>query len=626
MPVRLSARPLSFSGLRLQELSGFYHYPAGLDLEPTSEQHKKLLALIYDRLTESHNQMSMRYGAWNEIDKTLTAYIYTDDAENAVKLADARKPIATVVPLSYATMETLLTYLAAVYMDEPVFKYDYVGSEDAKGVALLELLISLQTRRYKAPLALHTIFRDNLAYGIGPSTPVWKVTNGTKSRNGFIEERVLFEGNQIKNINPYCYLPDVSVSAHEVQDGEYVGWVYTSSYSKLLARESTGDNTVFNVRYLENETARTSLVSGKESSATDRYGVGKKSTQSNPNLDVAVLYVDLIPEMWELGPGTRLEKWKFEVACDSIIISAMPMELDHNMFPVAICCTDYDGYTPSPLAGIEVTYGLQTAVDFLYNSHIANVRKSVNDMFIVDPDLININDMLHPEAGLLIRLRQKAWGRGVKDAVEQFKVQDVTRQNIDDISMITAITDRASGAVNSLSGMYMQQGERRSATEIRSTRGSALSRLEKKARLAGIQCIQDLAYMFAMHTQQFMTQETMVKIIGPMEQILQEEFGPAAIVGPSDIDVNFDVVPYDGSLPTSEDPELWIQMLQTSAGIPELLQTMDITKIFKHFARISGAKNVHEFVRRGGNVQAQVMPDEQVLREAEKGNIRPVEA
>ena len=39
-------------------------------------------------------------------------------------------------------------------------------------------------------------------------------------------------------------------------------------------------------------------------------------------------------------------------------------------------------------------------------------------MLVVDPYLVNINDLKDPQPGKLIRLRRPAWGRGVDKVVQ----------------------------------------------------------------------------------------------------------------------------------------------------------------------------------------------------------------
>jgi len=69
---------------------------------------------------------------------------------------------------------------------------------------------------------------------------------------------------------------------------------------------------------------------------------------------------------------------------------------------------------------------MQGVLDWMLNSHIANVRKSVNNTHIYDPYLINTNDLKAAKYGGLVRMRRPAWGQGkIRDAVHQMQTNDV---------------------------------------------------------------------------------------------------------------------------------------------------------------------------------------------------------
>ena len=610
-----------------------YIYPNELNLKPGSTTHNRLKGMIIQRATDSRRSMESRYDNWNLIDETLTSFMPVTDKEQAVEDADRRKPIPIVIPLTYAVMETLLTYLTATFLNSPIFRYDGVGPEDTIGAMLLELVVAAQCRKAKVGLALHTMWRDSLAYGIGVVAVGWKVKEGFKRRRPTsdmvlledipAESAVLFEGNNLVNIDPYLYLPDPNVPPHLVQEGEFVGWMDKDNRMSLLADEQTDDG-IFNCQYLKHISGKSSLMQG-DRSKRDKYSVDANfnpPTSTNP-IDVIYMSVNLIPSEWKLGKSNYPEKWMFALAGDEVIIRADKLDLDHNMFPVAVAAPEYDGYSLSPISKLETVYGLQHAADFLYNSHITNVRKAINDMFVVDPSMINLNDMRNPSAGKLIRTRRKAWGRGVQNAVEQLKVSDITRTNVSDVTYISDMMEKISGATHGLQGLMRQTSERRSATEARDTRGSALSRLEKSARITSIQVMEDLAYIFASQTQQFMTEDQYVQIVGRSQEDLLKQFGgeDRVSVNPLALLVDYDVKSGDGSMPTSGDPQIWAQMIQVVMTNPELGQTFDVVRMFKHWASMTGAKNVEDFVKR--DVEAQVLPDEEVREQAQAGNIVP---
>ena len=297
---------------------------------------------------------------------------------------------------------------------------------------------------------------------------------------------------------------------------------------------------------------------------------------------------------------------------------------------MAVASPEFDGYSITPIGRVEVLSGLQTTLDFLFNNHVANLRKAVNDMLVVDPYLVNINDLKDPEPGKLIRLRRPAWGRGVDKVVQQLQVNDITRNNIGDSGYITQWMDRISGADQSMQGALRTGGpERLTKGEFQGTRGSAISRLQRIAMIIGMQYMQDIGTMFAVHTQQYMTEETSVKIIGRYSEQLKKQFGPnaqRAPASPFDLAVGYDLIVRDGSIPGGNFSEAWLEMFKVIGTTPELAQQFDITRIFMYIAQQLGAKNVEDFRRNVNQVQGQTMPDEQVDREAQAGNLVPIGA
>ena len=621
-----------------------YEYPLDLKLRPGSELHEKIKSKLLRRARDSRDKIKPKYDIWEKIDKSLTAYIPPNALDSKGRVT-SETPI--VIPVTYSTLETLLTYLTTAFLQKPIFKYVGVGPEDRLGAMLLEKVIDNQCCKYRCGLSLHTMFRDALAYGIGAVHPVWKQNWGRRMRkqdSGFFnkisglfqktgverstQKDLLYEGNALENIDPYMLLPDPNVPIHEVQKGEFIGWMDRDNYYSLLEREGNAENDLFNVKYLRHIDGKSTLIYDFSSDMSYKYDT-TPATSTSP-VDVIYMYVNLVPKEWGLGDEEYPEKWLFILAGDEVIISAKPLGLNHNMFPVSITAPDFDGYSTTPTSRLEVVYPLQETMDWLFSSHMANVRKGINDMLIVDPSLININDLQSPEPGKLIRTRRSAWGRGVEGAVKQLGVSDITRGNIQDSQYLSDLINRVSAASDSLQGMTYNRGEAKSASEMNSAKSGALSRLEKMAKIISMQALQDIGYMFASHTQQLMSEDQYVDINGRWGEDLAKVYGGdvgQAKVSPLDLVIDYDVLPYDGSMPGAEPVELWTQLFQIMGQSPEIAQQFDMPKIFKHIAYQMGAKDVEGFAKAVQPVpqQAQVMPDEQVQEEADKGNLQPVQ-
>jgi hypothetical protein len=620
-----------------------YDYPDGLDLRPDSDFHKSLVSKILTRANESRTVMSKRFDSWREIDRIMTIYVTPEDKDIVTQQKEPKKPVSIVFPYSYSMLEALLTYMSMAFFQDPMFQYEGVEADDTIGAMLLELIVKLHCAKTKVPLYIHTVLRDSFNYGIGIGVPEWKTmwgkvptktdvftegVTGTSKQTfvNFIDSKI-FEGNGMSSIDPYLYLPDPTVSSIDVQKGEFVGWIENESLMDLLSEESRPDSGLFNVRYLKHKANKTSSLALGQSDREIKHGgstdKSRSMTQSTNRVDTIKMYIHLIPKDWKLGTSEYPEKWFFALSADDVIVSCEPANHNHGMYPIAVASPEFDGYSATPIGRMEVLYGLQHTLDFLFNSHVENVRKSINDMLVVDPFLVNINDLKDPKPGKLIRLRRPAWGRGVDKVVQQLAVQDITRANIADSSYITQWMDRISGADQSMQGALRQGGpERLTKSEFQGTRGSAVSRLQRLAMMVGMQFMQDIGTMFAVHTQQYMENSTYVKVLGRYEQQLKQAFGgkDRVKVSPADLAISYDIMVRDGSIPGGNFSDAWMQLFKTIGTTPELMQQFDVVRIFTYIAQQLGAKNVEDFKR----VQTTSMPDEQVLNQVGQGNLVPM--
>lgn len=626
-----------------------YKYPEGLDLKPGSKLHDDIVTKIMQRATVSATYMSNRSKPWNEIDRTLTAYIDLSDSEEQLKYNDPKKPVSIVFPHSYAILETFLGYLCAAFFQDPIFMYEGSSPEDTVGAIMMEKVIDAQINRTKVCLNLHTMFRDCLAYGFGVVAPSWTVKKGLRyvktttpriflpDKHGKrLVEKTLYEGNKLSNIDPYLCLPDPSYSITEVQQSEYFGWVEHTNYLDFLSEENASDGDIFNVKYIDViANKRTALKHFAQDQRNKKSKMDDLTDTSNTRpTDIIRMYVKIIPREWELGKSETPEIYKFSVASDEVLTSCQPLGLTHNMFPVAVAAPDYDGYSISPVSRLEILYGMQTTLDWMFNSHVANVRKAINNTIVYDPYLLDTNDLKKPTAGGLVRLRKVAWGRGVKDSFAQLAISDVTRGHVVDADNIINVMEKIAGVDASTMGSLRQGGpERLTSKEFSGTKAGAFTRLERIARIISAQAMQDLGYMFAHHTQQLMSDDVYLDMTGRWQETLMHEFStnPGQFewnqqlneqgrfkVTPYDILVDYDLKVRDGSIPGGNFSNVWLQMFEVLATNQELLAKFDITKIFAHIARNSGAKNVESFIK------VKQLDAQQVENQAAQGNFAPV--
>lgn len=611
---------------------GGYNYPMGLNLKPSSALHSSIVSKVLNMAREAKAAMEPRHEKWKKIDQTLTAFIPKDGKDQT----------NVIVPMSYATLDTLLTAWTTLFTTGPIFRYKGQGPEDKVSAMLLELAVDSQCRRQKTLLNLHTMWRDSIAYGLGVVGIRWESKFGkrtvvrnegyTSNLSGMMmsdiptrrtERGVIYEANALDNWEVYNYLVDPNVASSEVQKAAFVGHIERTDYNALLKAEQDQPDTYFNVQHLKgigqwNSSLRT------DTSYTDIARKGDASMMSSViKGDVLRMYVTLIPSDWKLGKSKYPEIWLFEIAGDRIIIRAQPTAFAHDMYPVAVASPTADGHSVSPVSILEMVQPMQDALDWFFRSHFHNVRKSLNNMLIVDPYLVNYNDIANPEPGKIIRIRENVWGRGVENAVKQLEVHDITRTNIADMGATVDLLQRITGAVDSLQGIVRTGGERRSATEMRDTRMAALSRIQKQAMLAGLTAMQDIGYMFARHIQQFQSKDMFLELVGDNKAELTAIYGADSLaVNPLDFVCDFDVSVADGSSSGGEYVNEMLQMFQITRSDPALAQAFDPVRMALDIMRKAGIKSPTDFLTPQWKMQ--LMPDEQALNMAADNDMMPV--
>jgi len=606
-------------------------YPDKLDLSPDSELHRTLVLEIFSRARESRNFMEKRFNSWNAIDKTLIAYKDLSADDEKTKSKDPNKPTSLVVPISFAIRETILTYYCETFLKPPVFRYRGVEGRDALTAVKMEIITDLQRFRSKAELPLYSMWNDATSYGVGFAAPYWmrRYGAGTPKSPSAGSPRMLWEGNGLTHISPYDALPDPNRSINEIQAGEFFGRVRHTSVVELLAEERN-DEQIFNCQYLR-QMQRLSVFKPQSVEYDERLVFESQGSQP---VDVIELSITIIPKDWGVGTGEYPEKWLFWLAGDALILKAEPLGLFYDEHPIVGCAPLFDNYSMAPVSILERIAGLQLFADWLINAYILGTRRGMAINLLVDPSAVNMEDVRSDEMVKIIRLNKSHWGRGkVTDYISQLKIDNVTSENIPGVSFIMDLVQRVTGVNDIMQGIMRTGGERRSATEARDSLSNAMNRVKKSAKIISIQTHQDIARIWAYNNQQNLSREQRVAITGDWQRRLEEEYGMTAdqvpggelTIAPDDfVDFDYNLISSDASSIGDENVDAWTQLVSPMFANPQAGQMMglDMKRIFLHVARQLGATDVSDFLIKPPKVRT--MPDKQVAREAERGNLEPI--
>ena len=621
--------------------------PSVLKISYNTPQHNQIKLAILARYQLSQRKMQDKWKAWQDSEKDFEAYIPETDA-NALRrdAYDAGTPqqLTFVVPYSYAILMTAHMYWSTVFLNRtPVLQYAGRHGEAQDVEMKIEALMDyqVQTGRHLVPLTVWIM--DAAKYGLGVVCSYWDEEQITVSQIEEVNETYLgipipgkkkkvrqqktlqgYVGNKLFNVRPYDFIFDPRVPIMEIQRGEFCGRKVELGWNEILRKEAQG--LYFNIdrlrtrRYGQREDPGIGSPTMVMPTPEDQAALSQ-SADSGEIPDVGFvpayeMYIELIPNDWGLGSSKIPEKWYFLLADRDVIICARPQGSYHNKYPYFIQEYEIDGYQLAKRSMLDILRPLNETITWLIDSHYKNVRKVINDQFVIDPSKLVMSDVLNPSGGRMWRLRPEAYGTDPKMAVAQLQVVDVTQNNIRDAGFIGDLMQRISGVSDNVMG-FVNQGGRKTATEVRSSNTLGINRLKAVAEYNSALGWGPYAQVTLQETQQRYDMERKFKVAGVMS--MDPSFAKFVDITPDDIQGFFDFIPVDGTMPIDRFAMASVnkELLVDTAKIPGMAQQIDYVKWLGYIAELQGARNFDRF-------RIQVAPDQTVAAQAAAGNVVPI--
>jgi hypothetical protein len=610
-------------------------------LVPQSELHNTVLQYLLRRLNYSERTMTQFYSRWNASERKIQAYINLPDYENQLKqMNKTGAPPAAVsitIPYSYATIWTIVTYLIHTFCGQkPIFQVSAYKEESIQATAYMETILQYNADHTRLIMKLIQWFLDAEIYGVGAVRCLWEEEKANRtiwknqSPGGILlpratpqmmrqrEEKTVFEGNKVTNIDPFMFFPDPRVPMSEVNKrGEFVFWRSFEGKHVLLRNQAQGllkwiDN-IANMPQgiwgeLSGKSVRALVAEGQSSPGDPQL----RDIRATPYYQLDQCSIEIVPSELGLGDKDEPEKWLFTIGNKSQIIQAEPLDYDHGRHPVAVVEPSTFGYAFGQPGTMDFLGPIQDTLSWFINSHMHNVRTAINNMFVVDPSMVEIQDLKTPGPGKIIRLKRSAYGQDVKSVLTQLQVQDVTKGHIEDMQVFQRIGDILAAVGDNMRGIQ-DEGGRKTATEIRTSGEAGASRLAARARLISAQGMVDLAEQMSLNIQQMMSQTFYLQVVGQKGMENPIPISPQMVAGDFFFPVNDGTLPIDKTALLAVWKDIWMAITQN----PLLAQKYDEGKLFEYVAEIGGAKNISAF-------RVSMAPDQQVQNGAAAGNLVPL--
>lgn len=605
-----------------------------------TEKHKNILNAILGRYRLSKTEMEKRHEAWREADEQFLAYLpvsANDALRETARKSGKPQLTALEIPYSYAMLLTAHTYWTSVFLSRnPILQFTSRHGAPEQSTQALEALLDYQGSVGGMLVPFYVWLLDPGKYGLGILGTYWEkeesvisqiteepvqvfgiTVPGKKKKVRKLMRQTAYEGNKVFNVRPYDFYPDPRVSIAKFQEGEFCGRLVAVGWNTILKREAQKKYSNIAALKLNKKSAGRSADGGSPQVVIPDTKAGYTAEASLHDMgyvDLLEMTIELVPRDWDLGNSPYPEKWTFTVAEERVILGAQPQGLFHNKFPFSILEYEVDGYSLHKRGMLEVVKPLQNVMTWLINTHFFNVRKALNEQFVVDPSRVVMRDITDPNAGKLIRLKPSAYGTNPQTVLHQLQVSDVTAGHMRDAEGIGLMMQRMTGVSEQVMGMLQSSG-RKTAQEVRTSSSFGVNRLKTSAEYFSAMGWSPLAQQLVQNTQQLYAEERMYKIVGDLldGQAQHLKVTPDMLAG------FFDFVPVDGTMPIDRfaQSNLWRTLLADISKMPAVAQRYDIGRIFSWVAQLSGLKNIKQF-------EIKVVPDALAQRNAELGNSIPL--
>lgn len=584
------------------------------DLAKGSPLHQKILAMLTTRIRFAERSRSKQVDKWQKAEELALAYVHESEIDAARRSDREQKgnPRYTTIqlPYSYALIMAAHTYLTSVFFSRsPVHQFAGRHGEGEMQVQAVEALISYQTEVGQLLVPYYIWMYDQLKYGVGIINTYWQdeviqfsnileqIDPMTQKRTVVQEQMQIsgYRGNKIANVSPFDFFHDPRFPLYRFQEGEFCARRFVLGWNEVVRRRN--QKYYMNTQFITSRFAPSQLIN-MGSSALDRPEIPgfvlDAEDQGHPMAFYAYeVYVDLIQSEWGLGDSNYPEKWVFTVTADlSLIIGAQPHGAAHGKFPFDVGTTEIEGYGLWPRGLPEITLGIQNTLDWLINQHFYNVRASMNNQFIIDPSKVVIRDAEDGGPGFIYRLRPEAYGSDIRTFFYQIPVQDMTKGHVGDMSTMFDLGEKITGINEQMFGS-LAQGGRKTATEVRTSTGFGVNRQKTIAEWVSALSMSPHAQKLVQHSQQWFDDDFKLRIMGSLAadatRFLQ--------VTPDAISGFYDLVPIDGTLPIDRMAmsNLWMQFLGQLRNLPQLMQQLDLWKLFAYIGNLAGIRNIQQF-------------------------------
>ena len=571
------------------------------------EKLLKLTSVITSALKRSRKEMSKNYAKWDRNIQTYRGIRVRD--EDDMRAADANEPEKSIIPLSYAQVQTFVAFgFTLLKQNKFFFEMSATGDEDFDIAELVERGLDRDLSHNEWNSKLYQFLLDMARCSVAPIKHWWTVDTqkvavevpmsiddmGVFDEPQTIElDAISYEGNRLKNISPYRILPDMRLPLTRWKEGQFVAdedeWHITNV--KLLEKRGLAAGTEF-ITPMDNSTYK-SL--GYERFLSMERGFKSDQDESDFMCIVTEGNIRLVPQEYDLGSSSEQTLYTFRIV-NGRLISIAPQGSLHGQFNYDIAQFSPDGEAKLNEGLSDTIHALQETISWLYNSRMTAVRRSLDSHLIVHPAYIDSASL--ESRSPIIYLTKNAPVGDIRQLVHQLDIRDTTTGHFGDADTLMKTMQFVTGVNENAMGQYAPG--RRSATENRAANSGASARMKMLLSCAWDSALGPLGKKMMINQRQGFSFETYQKVFGKSDNVaakwpLFAPEDPRELVGCEDFLVFDSTLSSEKGFLAQSLQELVVAVISN----PEFAMQsgFDMQKAMEEIQTLRGIQNVKRFFK-----------------------------
>lgn len=503
--------------------------------------HKTLLDYIDKRMVQASSARDARTPRYAEIDKTVAAWakLTVSDKERK-KLQDSEgRPLPTDfnVPIAAMHLDDTLTYFTGIFAPiSGMFSLSGDLKQQTSGLAIIKIMEEHATHT-KQFMAISKACWAILKYNLGGIYTHWDAESGKQFgqnvTTGKLEsrEKIVWRGNRVDPMCMYNSFWDPHVDPENVADhGEFAGFAEmvspftikrdsrkglygnTEKYFKADGYDKVDGNQDY--KYYKFPPAESGIMPDTMQRAdgeTDwiKWSGASTASTEGTGIELLHLYMWINPYRFSLILRTAENKinrnideiWRITLSEGKHIIQTTHMNNIHEKLPFNFSSPNADEMGHYQKSDAEAIRPFQTFASFIYNIHVAALRKNVWGTVVYDQSKVDLSQIPEGESAARVPVKSAAQGQDVRTFVQELHQNRDTGRLMEDVQntleMVNMLFPKQADP-NQVAGM-----DRAIKSQVAFVRQGGNRRLFKKGRIIDAQMLSGSRVMSYFNILQF---------------------------------------------------------------------------------------------------------------------------